>query len=197
VQNTFENVRKISRVLQNINSKTESENMKLKTIKHFGLGLAAAVGLATSVEASVEYQWVVGGESTYSPVTPTSVGYLYYTPGSGTYGSGGTISSFSFTENPGGTETGFVGTPTVTVLADGNLIVTGVSDTTFLLGFGSSSGSAITYNSSNENAVQDNGTLGGDWVAVPEASTMIFGGLLLLPFGLITSQSLRKIRSVA
>jgi hypothetical protein len=180
--------------------------MNIKTIKHLGLGLALAVGLTTSAKAGLAgtYTWVYGGETTYPLGTPPES-----TPassGSLTVNSLGVVTAFTFTETPGGTLTlANVTPPVVTLLGDGNLVVTTSGFSTFGLFFfrsgifpGPPGGQILPYNSANENAVFDNGQIGGDWVKsspVPEPSTYIAGALMVLPFGASTMRIMRRKQS--
>jgi hypothetical protein len=185
--------------------------MKNKAIKYFGLGLALAAGLTSAANAAIEYTWVYGGESTYAAgTTPVSSGSFLYTPGLGPNGSGGTVADFSFSENPGGADTAIVVGATFTVLANGNLVISGAYPGAIALsgvplffnpspylGAGPVNGGLIAYNALNQQAVEDNGQIGGDWVrAVPEPTTMVAGVLMLLPCGASTLRIVRRKQSV-
>src|SRR5580700_5283909 len=99
-----------------VNKKSACKNMKLKTIKYLGLGLAFAAELTTAANAQVEYTWVLGTQTTYTTTPDTTGSTLEYTAGAGALGSGGTLDSFTFNENPGGTESlSDLGLYTVTV----------------------------------------------------------------------------------
>jgi len=178
--------------------------MKLKTIKYLALGLVVAAGFVTVSNAQMTYDFVQGDYTTYpgeNPSLPTPTASGTITLASGTYTPGvyssADILSFSFQENPPGAppDNAYSGS-TFTVLSDGDLLLNGVFSGTGLDAaasiYQSLTGSIAP--SLNENYVQDNGVLGGDWVAVPEPTTVIAGVLLLLPFGASTVRVLRKNR---
>jgi hypothetical protein len=187
--------------------------MKLKPIKTLGLGAAILVALAPAVKADlITYTWVQGSPST-SPLLsqlPHVVNSSVTTSGSLVYNSStGTIQSYGFTVS--GSFNFFdtivlpAGPGESTILPDGHLLVSTPSafgDTVF-------SGSApnvfdghwydnlpTQYGQPNENvfyvSTPSGATITGDWVAVPEASTMASGMLLLLPFAVSAVRIFRK-----
>jgi hypothetical protein len=197
--------------------------MKLKTIKTLGFGLMVAAGLTTAANAQVVYTFdeggIISGYGTGEPSVTGSVtlsgslsagtyditGYTGGNIGATLSGTSVTVTSISYGETPPGTGLdiylqtaadnilGAPGsyTPTLTILSDGDLVFNYVT-------FSGASGVYNLYtgtSSPNEQHVQDNGVLGGDWVPVPEPTTIMSGMLLLLPFGASTLRIVRKNRA--
>jgi hypothetical protein len=170
-------------------SKMKRSTMKMK-LKGFSVGLALATMLTTVANATLTvYNWVP--DASTSDNGANSSGTLDI--------DAGVISSFSFTLGEttfdsftGTTEPGH--TPTL-ILTDRNLQLDGQSAST-------TSESLATWTPQSSPGLDENqvSVLGdpdyGDWVAVPEPSTIIAGALLLLPFGARTLRLLRKNRSV-
>ncbi len=165
--------------------------MRLKCIKHLGLGLALAAGLTLTAKAQVDYVWVpAAGNSQVTTGTLTE--------------SGGTVTSFTFTETGFGpidpdlqtfTLGGFTATPTGIVLAsDGNFQIKPTDININGLGYVLSFVPNGSGPASNEQRVNDNGAQYGDWVAVPEPASMISAALMLLPFGASTLRILGRKR---
>ncbi len=179
------------------------------------LALAAVViGLAiapNAVKASlITYVWSPDttpstGASPIGANGVTSSGSLVYNNVSGA------ITSFSFTYGAVGTDTIYYDSYFGSfVLRNGDLVLTGYSTDKAnnpIISW------AYTYlgrpdeNSANPSAANDcspEPTIYGDWTvstggssvvtAVPETTTVVAGGLMLLPFGLCVARSLRKNR---
>jgi hypothetical protein len=156
----------------------------------FGAGLALAALLTTVANASVVYNWVNTPGPGVDP--PAASGILTLTDG--------IVSDLTFTlygiTPPDNTFTG-----TAVVLPDQNLTLSGTTT-----GSGVDSGAiAVTWTPTvftallGENSAYyedvTSFTIFGDWVpetAVPEATTIIAGGLMLLPFGASALRMLRK-----
>src|ERR1700678_188326 len=157
--------------------------MKLKTIKHLGLGLAIVASLTTAANAQiVYYTWVPGNAAEDSVVS-----------GSGTLElNGTTFVSLTFTDGADGTWTGFSGS--VNILGDSDAVLAGTTvgpnsiGLVYPAGSGSLTGTPVpltwTVNGSptvpNEQNVQDTVGLSGDWVPVPEPTTIIAGAMMML-----------------
>ena len=154
--------------------------MKLKSIKWLGLGLALGAGLTVAANASVVYTWVPAFSV---PPSVSSSGTLTY--------DGTSVTSFSFTDDSLGTDNTFAG---VVTIVGGDVVLLGAS----FGGTGPGIGWAPTVfpflSPATLQAGTDNATFYGDWVPVPEPTTMIAGALLLLPFGASTFRFVRKNR---
>jgi hypothetical protein len=160
----------------------------MKKIIGFGAGLALAVFLTSAANAQiVYYNWVPAAGS------PASSGLLELT--------GGLLTSLQFTEPDGvyNTGTGSVFTP---ISGTGVYYVSGDSDVT-LWGTLTGGSPTLTFEGNNgglsptstiqpEQQVADTFAVGGDWVPVPEPSTLIAGAMLLLPFGASTMRIMRR-----
>ena len=165
-----------------------------RKLKGFGVGLALATMLTTVANATLTvYEWV--------PHTSTSDNG---SNSSGTFGLdsslslSGTVtidpsgpSTFSFTL---GNVTFNIFNGSISLLLDGNLQLDGNATST------SSQNLAVwapkDSSGPEENVVSLAGDPDfGDWVPVPEPTTMIAGALLLLPFGAGILRILRKSRA--
>jgi hypothetical protein len=173
--------------------------MKLKTIKYLGLALTAAAGLTTAANAQIEYQWVSDATPPNTPGISVS-GDIIVTAG---------VITGTFTENDiaNGTTLSINNWSFVTAipLGDGDLSLWGTAYGTILpsgdpaslmwnMGIGGVYSPGPTP-SLLENIVNDNSTIYGDWVAVPEPTTLMSGMLLLLPFSASTLRIMRKSRA--
>jgi hypothetical protein len=153
--------------------------IKMKRILKFGVALALIACLTAVANAAlVTYDWVP--DAALNGVN-TSSGSLTW--------DGSSVGSFSFTLNNVNTTT-FAQITGTTVLTDGNLVFVGKSDTT------QAWAAHDVANTPDENVVKilTTPTAYGDWVAVPEPTTLIAGLSLLLPFGASTLRALRKRR---
>jgi hypothetical protein len=188
------------------------KNSKLKlTVAGLAVALATAAATTAKADVIVTFNWVqgtTGGSASSDSVvladsTETSSGTLIYDETTHTV----TSYSFSVTAKSGGTYT-FTDTslnPTTAIgviLADGDLhlgdppgeVVSEGSTAYWLDG--------DVYGPQDENRLvlpQQNGvspSITGDWIpaTVPEASTVVAGSLLLLPFGLGALRAIRKDR---
>jgi len=152
--------------------------------------LALAAGLTVTVNAQMVYTWVpYSGNG-----TPTS-GTLTIT--------GGSVSSLTFVDGSYGTYSTALGSTWspfsgsgVTVLAgDNDAVLSGLfinanptlDQLAFLPNGGNTPGA--------EQNVEDFYNSQGNWVPVPEPTTVVAGMLLLLPFGASTVRALRKSRT--
>jgi len=161
--------------------------MKPKTIKYLGLGMMLGLGLATAAKADIEYVWVPAAGNTYA-----TSGLLTE--------SGGTLTSFTFFEAATTTfDLADFGTaPSGVVLSDGDFQINphdeaeDPSSPYYTLTFIPNG----TGPSTQEQDVSDNGQQYGDWVVVPEPTTVISGMLLLLPFGASALRVVRRNRAV-
>jgi hypothetical protein len=183
--------------------------MKLKTIKYLGLGLAIAAGLATTAKADLAgvYRWV------QDPTTPVSVPLGVTSSGMITVNGSGMITSGSWEAtipySPGSEVDSISDAQWVAVtasgLSDGDAFLLGtfVGTQTFSIpptvnpyigswNLGTPPGGSV--GSADENVTMDSYTIYGNWVPVPEPTTMIAGALLLLPFGASTLRIVRKNR---
>jgi hypothetical protein len=173
------------------NNETE-KNMKLT--KPIGtLALAACLMGATAAKADlfVDYTWV---QAATTVPGYTSTGAIHYDKTTGS------IVTITFSEiSSAGTETVNVFLPLLPtlVLPSGNYLqLRGISDDPtgaldggdFLLGWRANGATSTP----TEQQVNDNTTLTGAWVPVPEPTTVIAGALLLLPFGASTLRILRR-----
>jgi len=153
----------------------------------FGAGLALAALLTTVANASLVYNWVNTPGPGVDP--PAASGILTLTDG--------TVSDLTFTlygiTPPDNTFAG-----TAVVLPDQNLTLSGTTT-----GSGVDSGAiAVSWSPTVFTAlVGENSayyedvtsfTIYGDWVPVPEPTTIIAGALMLLPFGASAMRMLRK-----
>ncbi len=173
----------------------QKRKVKMKRTLKFGAGLALAAFLTTAANASLYYF----GPPVPMPIAgdgPFAAGQLDY--------DGFTVDSFSFTlstlkGNVLGADTSFSGT--VSVLADGNLVLVGLSsgDLSATWTIIPGNGKTPDVDQAILNSGSDPGfTFSGVWipVTVPEPTTLIAGALLLLPFGAGALRMLRKTRTI-
>ena len=157
------------------------------TSKKLLTGLAISTMLTTAVKAEL-FTWE-SDSGQYPTLQPTS-GTLDY--------SGGVLNSYSFSydgwPNP---DTSFPGT--ITVLGDGDLLLSGTSpgdaNSPKVVWQGRSQGLGENYAVSYSVSPYPGGAVIGDWVPtpVPEPTTIV---LLLLPFAASTLRILRKNRTM-
>lgn len=150
------------------------------------MGLALAAMLTTVANATLTvYDWVP--DASTSDNGGNSSGTLDI--------DAGVVSTFSFTLG-GTTFDGFTGT--TLILSDGNLQLDGTSTSSSIQSLAIWTPNALSGTDENEVTLGGDPDF-GDWVpeaAVPEPSTMIASGLLLLlPFGAGTLRILRKTRT--
>jgi hypothetical protein len=160
----------------------------MKKILGYGAGLALAMFLTTTAKAQMAYYWVPysgNGVTTSGTLNVNAAGQVtslvFY---DGTYA---IYTSFSaLPPTLGGPANGY-GTQ---VLGDNDIVLTGVS---LLTGKDTlqwdPNGTPLPTTEQN---TQDAYNTQGDWVPVPEPSTLISGAMLLLPFGASTLRILRR-----
>jgi hypothetical protein len=176
-------------------SKMKRSTMKRK-LKGLGVGLALAAMLTTAANASLTvYNWALDTDPSLTDNGADSSGTIELDSSLSLSEpvsiNPGDPSSFSFILG-GTTFDTFNGT--ILILSDGNLQLDGNATSTSSENLAVWIPDALT--GPHENQV---GSVGdpdyGDWVAVPEPSTIIASTLLLLPFGASTLRLLRKNRT--
>jgi len=160
--------------------------MKFKPIKYLGLGLALAAGLTISANAQT-YTWVP------TPGSVNSVGT------SGTLIVSGASVTLTFTE-ASGTYNNFTpniaGNGVVPVALSSDVTLSGNSTGNDYLAWDPSYSPYPTVPAGTaEQQVADTINVEGDWVRVPEPTTIISAAMLLLPFGASTLRFIRKNRA--
>lgn len=183
--------------LRGSNNEETKKEMKIKTLQLLALVASLAIPGAAHADL-VTYDWVQGtinypGNDGTQAIT-SSTGTLTFDT------STKAITQYSFSWSVDGgtiqTDISYNGTGSTTVWSDGDLYLSGgnaqPSDSSW--GYG-------TANRPNEAefflANGDNTHIDGDWVVapVPEPSTMISAGLMLLPFGASCLRIVRRSRT--
>ena|ERR1700722_3704234 len=178
--------------------------MKFKNFKNLGLAFVLVATLTTAANASIiQYYWVQGtptangsaGAGAGNVVNPfiTSSGNLLYNTVTKT------ILSYSFIVNGAITIADTLVNPTSpdsTILGDGDLHIGFPPGFVFGLPSGGAWIDGENFGPKDENLFNtlnaSSATITGDWVPVPETTTVLAGMLLLLPLGASTLKILRN-----
>jgi hypothetical protein len=166
--------------------------MRLNCIRNIGLGLALAAGLSITANAQVTYTWVQTAATT--PVIGAPGVPVSDITSSGTITVSGGVVTGTWSDFVNGESTDTInGWAGVTATPQGNgVVLSGLSSgNLFIVWQGTPAYDATVANGGITEAI-DNADVFGNWVAVPEPSTMVACALMVLPLGASAVRVLRR-----